>query len=291
MHRYLFVAKQALTGHVPGADSLRSVKRRWLGYRPDPANIRSTLGDLEAMEAALKSLPAGQCRPFAGARVLEVGSGWFPTVPLALALRGARQVTLTDHIPHLDTVSFAEVTKHLRQVYPAFAALPERARFEDFPFRYVAPFSADLVADGSVDIVVSRAVLEHVPPAGLDALHRQLLPKLAPGGLMVHCVDHSDHLAHHDKRISMVNFLTWPDWKHRLVNRLTRDGENRLRHSDYIRLFESTGYRVLLEQGQVHGPTAEALKKLRLQPRFQHHTADDLATLLSIYVIAPDLLR
>lgn len=283
MHRYLLVAKLALMGHAPFGDALRNVKRRLLGYKPNPGNIRDTVADLDEMQQQL--LLHG--RSFEGARVLEIGSGWFPTVPLALSLRGAREVILADHVKHLDDVSFAAACQHLASRYPSFETLAGRTRFEEFPFRYAVPFLPSGMPDCSIDVVISRAVLEHIDEPVLEQIHRQLLPKLARGGALVHCIDHSDHLAHHDKSISMLNFLSWPDWKHRLVNRLTCEGENRLRHSDYARLFERCGYRVLAEQRTVHPPSLAALAKLRLAPRFQGYAAEDLATLRSIFVLEP----
>lgn len=283
MHRHLLVAKLALMGHMPFGDALRRSKRRLLGYEPNPGNIRDTVADLDEMHERLRA----QGRSFEAARVLEIGSGWFPTIPLALALRGAREVILADHVKHLDEVSFAAATRHLKARFPSFAALGSRTRFDEFPFRYAAPFEPAQLPDASVDVVVSRAVLEHIPELTLEQIHRQLLPKLSSTAALVHCVDHSDHLAHHDKSISMLNFLTWPDWKHQLVNRLTCEGENRLRHSDYLRLFQRCGYRVLSEHRTVHEPSLAVLPRLRLAPRFQGYAAEDLATLRSVFVLEP----
>jgi hypothetical protein len=87
----------------------------------------------------------------------------------------------------------------------------------------------------------------------------------------------------------MLNFLTWPDWQHRLVNRLTREGENRLCHSDYQRLFAQAGLRVLAQGRTRHAPTAQGIGALRprLSPRFQGRSDEDLATLRSLFVLAP----
>ena len=67
-------------------------------------------------------------------------------------------------------------------------------------------------------------------------------PKIADGGRMVHLVDHSDHFEHQDKSISRVNFLTWTEEQHALVNYLVGDGENRMRHHEYPPLFEDAGF-------------------------------------------------
>ena len=101
---------------------------------------------------------------------------------------------------------------------------------------------------------------------------------------MLHCVDHSDHLEHHDKRLTKVNFLTWSDRLHTLVNALTREGENRLRHSDYVGLLAECGYEVIKANACMHEPTRQIAKGLRLAPRFRDLTPDEVAVLRSVYV-------
>jgi len=67
---------------------------------------------------------------------------------------------------------------------------------------------------------------------------------LRPGGISVHTIDYSDHYARSDSRIDRFNFLTFDDraWrKHDSAFQFV----NRLRHSDYVRIFESSGLRIL----------------------------------------------
>jgi hypothetical protein len=225
-------------------------------------------------------------RSFHQARVLEIGTGWFPTVPIMLSLRGAKKVFMTDVTPHLDDVTFTATVTFLRNEGGEFAQLRAASKVSDFALTYLAPFDLSQIPDGSIDCVISRTVLEHIPKEGLVSLFHGLRAKLSPHGFMVHCVDHSDHLGHQDKRITMVNFLTWPDWKHALVNWLTKEGENRLRHCDYVQLFQRAGYQVLLEKRQIHRETEQHLRSLTFAPRFKNRPASELATLRSLYVVA-----
>ncbi len=220
--------------------------------------------------------------------MLEIGSGWFPTIPVTLCLRGARRVFMTDLTPHMDETTFESTIAFLRSQGGEFSQLSESSAIADFPLNYLAPFDVSQLPDSSIDLVISRTVLEHIPEADLVAFLRSLRSKLTPTGAMVHCVDHSDHLEHQDKSLSKVNFLTWPDWKHRLVNWLAKGGENRLRHSDYFGVFERAGYRVVLEKAYVHSETEQALSTMKLAPRFQQRPYSELATLGSIYIVAPD---
>jgi hypothetical protein len=62
---------------------------------------------------------------------------------------------------------------------------------------------------------------------------------------MAHAIDNSNHFSHVDPTISRVNFLTWSEAKHRLVSKLAKGGENRLRHHEYGILFRRAGYVVI----------------------------------------------
>ncbi len=277
------VGRQAVLARLPFGRGLRRLKRRMVGYRPDPGNLRDTLQNWSQMRAAL-SHAGGSIE---GATVLEIGTGWFPTIPVLQCLQGAKHVYMSDLNVHLDDVSFAATLAFLRGVFPEDERLRAIRSRSDLPLTYLAPFDVNVLADGSIDLVTSRTVLEHIPPDVLVQLLKALRPKLSPRGRMVHLVDHSDHLEHSDKSISKINFLTWPERKHAWVNRLTREGENRLRHHEYPALFAEAGYRVTLEQDKVHEPTRRLAKSLPLQPHYAAMTAEQLATMASLYVLEP----
>ena len=279
----LKVAKQTILARVPFGHALRRFKRKYIGYEPDPGNLQNTLSCLKKMQWALNTLN----RSFEGATVLEIGSGWFPTIPIMLGVGGARRVLMSDLNPHMDAVTFASTLRFLKDVMPTNQRLNAISTLGDLPITYLAPFDAGAVPDGTIDFVISRTVLEHIPPGDLANLLIALHPKLSPSGLMVHLVDHSDHLEHTDKSISKINFLTWSGRKHALVNSLTRAGENRLRHHEYQPIFEMAGYQVVTTTSEVHEPTRAIAKSLRLVPPFSGMSLDQLATLTTLYVLEP----
>lgn len=276
------VFKFAVLTRIPFGDFLRRLKRRHFGYEPDPDNIRGTLEAFDQMTAALKA--AG--RSFDGATVLEIGSGWFPTIPIKLTLDGAKAVVMTDLNHHMDDVTIAATLRVLRRSFPADHRLNALTDISDLPITYLAPFDARNVPDGSIDFVISRTVLEHVPPGDLEGLLSILRSKLKPDGLMVHFIDHSDHLEHQDKTISKLNFLTWSVRKHNLVNYLIKAGENRLRHHEYPALFERAGLRVVSDVAHVHEQTLERVATLSLAKPYSEMSAVQLSALSSIYVLA-----
>ena len=277
----LVVVKKALLALVPFGDSLRRAKRRRVGYLPDIGNLETTLENYANICTAARD--AG--RPVAGARVLEIGSGWFPVIPIMLWLDGARDIVMTDFNPHMDEVTFAAALGYLRERFPERSALRVIHRLSDFPVRYLAPFAAPDLADASIDLVVSCAVLEHIEPEAITTLLASLRPKLARGGRMVHLVDHSDHLQHLDRGLSQVNFLSWGSGRHDLINRLIGEGENRLRHHQYPPIFERAGLELVSEQGDPHPAALRSLQGLRLAPPFDGMSPEQLSVLVSVYAM------
>jgi hypothetical protein len=85
-----------------------------------------------------------------------------------------------------------------------------------------------------------------------------------------------DHYSYFDSSLSPYNFLTISDRRWSLVNS-SLHYQNRLRRSDYLRLFEEAGFDVVRESAV--GPTAaelELLRRLALEPRFRSYALEDL---------------
>jgi len=94
------------------------------------------------------------------------------------------------------------------------------------------------LANNSVDIIVSNAVLEHVQ--NLDALFASMYRILKPGGLMVHAADLKSHELHHTTEL---DFLTVPDWLWWLMT-FYRGAPNRKRWSYYKNLLDAHDFKL-----------------------------------------------
>lgn len=280
----LQIIKKSVLGRIPFGNSLRQLKRRTFGYKPDPDNLINTVENLKQMQSELNSLE----RSFRGSTVLEIGSGWFPTIPLLLAMEDIKHVYMTDLTPHMDKVTFKATLEYLRQYFPNAIYLKKINRIEDIPASYMTPFDPGKLPDKSIDYIISRTVLEHIPPEEIINLFSALRPKLTPAGLMLHLIDNSDHLEFNDKSISRINFLTWGKRKHASINFLMKDGENRLRHHEYPALFKSAGFSVLSEKAIIHEVTNEIANSLKLSSPYSEMTPEQLSALTSIYILAPD---
>jgi hypothetical protein len=281
----LQVLKKMLLIRLPLSRQLRRLKRQLLGCKPDSQNISNTVQNFLQMRAELYRLGYS----FYGSTVLEIGTGWFPAIPLLLSQDEVKQVYMSDLIPHMDEVTFNEVRMFLRQAH-GFDKDNIIKTIEDIPAVYIAPFDSEKLPENSIDYVISRTVLEHISPEEMVSLFVSLRPKLSKNGLMVHLVDHSDHLEFNDKNISRINFLTWSKRKHEGINYLMRDGENRLRHHEYPALFKRAGFRVLSEQAFIHESSCKIAKTLQLAEPYAAMTPEQLAVLTSIYILAPEVI-
>jgi len=117
-----------------------------------------------------------------------------------------------------------------------------------FGIKYFAPYDASKtdLDSSSIDVCVSSHTLEHIPKQSIIDIFKELKRVLKPSGYISALIDYSDHYAHTDSSISLLNYLHFDDdaW-----NKHNHDShfQNRLRHHDYKEIFENLGYEILKE--------------------------------------------
>jgi hypothetical protein len=142
--------------------------------------------------------------------------------------------------------------------------------------RYVAPWNdASIVEPGSVDLVFSQAVLEHVED--IDATYDALFRWLKPGGVMSHQIDFRSHLLTRD----WFGHWTLPMWLWRLVKGRRPYLINRLAASAHLDSMRRHGFEIVQQVPQ----TAPPPDRKELASEFRGLTEDDLRT-SSLYLIA-----
>lgn len=238
----------------------------------------------------------------AGARFLEIGTGWRISIPLALWLRGARSVTCVDIKSLLDerTVrsDLAYVREHPDAVVRALDGrvdddrLRELIEFADRAWRlddlfrlcafdYHAPCDAAHLSfdTGSFDCQISYATLEHIPPEWLRAVHVEARRVLRGGGVGLHRIDLSDHFYRTDRSISPLNFLQFDQRTWAAIGGNRYVYTNRLRIDDYLRLFEECGFRVVACERYSNPRGLEQLRdpSFRVDESFRGKSEADLA--------------
>jgi SAM-dependent methyltransferase len=208
-----------------------------------------------------------------GLRVLEYGPGDILGVALLFYAHGAAQVQCVDRFP-LENASAKnlEVYRALLASLPAGARARGDAAFQT-PGDPASGFRPECVGyritpDGlageaaAFDLIVSRAVLEHVN--SLDATLHDVGRGLRSGGLSLHSVDLRSHNLDRDVPL---DFLTWPEWLYKMM--YSHKGfPNRLRVADYRRAIAATGLELLSMEPSASAAPADVA---RVHPHLARH--------------------
>ena len=232
----------------------------------------------------------------AGARIVELGTGACPTVPLCMYLAGAAKVFSFDRERRADPQLICELADRL-QAHVALIARESGRTLSDVEgyqgalshavgrgvslmtatanvvdYRAPADASSTSLAEASVDVIVSRSQLEHVPPPALAAGFAEARRILRPGGLIVHTIDCADHYASSDRRRGPLDYLAlsdaeWARWNTAFLY------QNRLRAKDFAELAREAGFTI--ERAQAR--RMASLEGIAPALRFAQYSPDELA--------------
>ena len=212
--KFHHLADAAVRGSIPFSSTLRELKRRLAPYEDNPGNsdycITNGLEQIGALREAGVHIR--------DADVLEFGTGWLPLIPLLFHLAGARRLVLTDVTRLMDEHTIAKARAlimgrigDVSGVLQQPAEVLEARLHMPLACDYLVPWDPESHPAASVDIVISRAVFEHVPEDELRSALAQFHRILRPGGVMCHIIDNSDHWQHRDRKLSRVDFLRYEE--------------------------------------------------------------------------------
>jgi hypothetical protein len=236
--------------------------------------------------------------PSSGYHAMELGSGWFPIVPLCLYMHGADEVSLCD----IDDLGRPELTSQALDAVIGFARTGdlekalggirterldelERARAEVMSLGHRATLERlglsvrvgdvrDLHLSRAPDLICSNTVLEHIPPDVIVGILVAFRLNARPGTVMSHLVDLCDHYAYIDEFVDVYQFLTFPERRWRLIDNSIQP-MNRLRVHQYRELYEQAGVG-LVEEQRWEGDPAD-LDRLALAAPFDSMDRADVA--------------
>lgn len=217
--------------------------------------------------------------------VLEYGPGDVPGVALLMFAYGAASVVCVDRFPVL---SLSE--QNSRTVDALLERLPEEARrraqtalrrvdgkvvsFDPGRITYLVRKSGLAGLRGTVDLVISRAVLEHVDD--LSATFADMEASLRPGGTAAHLVDLKSHGMH---RSNPLDFLSWPPALWRIMHS-HKGVPNRWRVTHYRDILKRSGLSVLRLTPTAHAAVSDvAAVRPHLARPFQAIPDEELAWL------------
>jgi SAM-dependent methyltransferase len=231
--------------------------------------------------------------------ILELGTGWYPVIPLLFYLSASGRVISIDIRKWLTHKSMiATIRKYkdwrarglladLEEVIHEdrweammnvlhHPAVPKRESISDIlGLTLLVGDARNLaLADQSIDFICSNNTFEHIPPEILRGILAEFSRVLKPGGMMSHFIDMSDHFAHFDPSINIYNFLKFSSRKwHFLDNRI--QPQNRMRLKDYRDMYSNLGIPVTEEI--IRSGDAGVLENVRVHGEFSGYSPEELA--------------
>jgi hypothetical protein len=157
---------------------------------------------------------------------------------------------------------------------------------KDIGMTYSADHATALGAPwrGNIGLMFSTGNLEHFTPDELETWMEMVGQAMRPDGVLSHVMDHRDHRWHADKSISPLLQYTLSEDDFQQVMGNSLDYHNRWLRSDWVRFFESHGYRVECRTVIPNTPDLVQIDHSRLAPPYQHADEVDLTSLVTHFV-------
>jgi hypothetical protein len=283
------IAGQKMIGSLPGGLGLYSGLQQHFTGSTDPSMIR-VRQKVDVGLAYMRQLEALDAQGvIARGTHLDIGAGWHFTIPLLFWQLGCERQYLVDVRDYARVPVVASVARLLNACETSGIGrrdLPEPGSLSLYEYltllgiTYLAPVPGRFpLPDGSITFATSTQVLLHPPRGVVRRILSEAARLLEPGGLFAATIHLYDLYADFDRRLSRFNYLRYrtPTWERAFNGSLI--AYNRLRASDYRRLFEDLPFAT--EVWEVSRPTDDDLRDLGRIPvssDFAGYDIEDLAS-------------
>jgi hypothetical protein len=235
--------------------------------------------------------------------VVEIGTGWFPIIPIGLYLCGAREIWTFDIVRLVSASTLAQVVNcfqiandsgELAQLLPLASSerigrlLEIGSIVKNTPpaeclellniHAIVGDVRSSGLAEGSTDLIFSNGVLEHISPAPLRELFAEFRRLASRDSVMCHYIGIADQFASFDRSITPFNYMRYTNRAWRWLDNPIIP-QNRLKVSDYRRAYVEAGFEIV-DVEDIEGAEGD-LDSIRLAPEFAHYSRHDLLVLYS----------
>ncbi len=228
---------------------------------------------------------------------LELGSGWYPVIPIALFLGGAKSVTSIDISPLMTGQGMLETAQKYLSWYESgklenlkpyikperLSVLKEIAEQKPTKDEMLVQLNLTLLIrdarntgfeESSFDLVCSNNTYEHIYSEILIGIIKEFQRVVKPGGVNSHFIDMSDHFAHLDQSITIYNYLRFSKKQWRRIDNSVQP-QNRLRLSDYEKMY--AGYNIEILEKEIRPGSIEDLRKVKLDAAYANYDEKDVA--------------
>ncbi len=240
---------------------------------------------------------------------VEIGTGWFPIIPVGLYLCGAGEILTYDIVRLLEPDTFARMVECfclLESTGELYEFLPgaRRERVANFvrlassagglsPVEFLSRLNIHAIIgdvcdlplrSGSVDLVFSNGVLEHLQPALLARAMAEARRICGWASVMSHFNVTCDQFADYDRSITHFNYLRYSERAWRWLDS-PMIPQNRFRVSDYIRTYTEAGFEIVARK-DINGAEAD-LARVAVAPEFTSYPREELLVLFSWLITRP----
>jgi SAM-dependent methyltransferase len=231
-------------------------------------------------------------RPLGSSTFYEFGAGWDMIIPLAFYAFGVERQILVDirNLLRRDLVN--DSVKKYERISLDFVLPRKPHRYIDDKRRDLAPLLKEYygivyqapcdarhtgIESCSVDCITSTSTLEHIRVQDIQKILEECHRILRDDGIMSFQIDYQDHYSYFDHNLSVYNFLQYSD-KSWMWFSPPLHYQNRLRHRDYLDLFQKAGFEVVAECRR-DGTEADlkTISRLSLDEKYSAYSLSELA--------------
>lgn len=237
---------------------------------------------------------------------LELGTGWYPIVPIGLYLTGAPKIytldlssllkkknvlgTIAKFLEHQNSGNLKKyglniLNERVENLVSILKLSSDKDLVEiltELKVTYLVGDASKLeLSPSTVDFIVSNNTFEHIHENALKSILKEFKRILKPNGLMSHFIDMSDHFAHLDKSITIYNFLRFSDFWWKVIDNDIQP-QNRLRIIHYRNLYKELAIPIREEVNR-EGDYG-LLKQVKLDKKYSGISQADIAVSHSLFV-------
>ena len=285
---YSKVTTQHILSLLPRGDSIY----RWLqdnvtkSTPPSKPMVQEKLNRAQSYIQILEDFR--DMKYFREGTLLDFGSGYHFTIPLAFYELGSKSQLLIDYkriareetvFPIVDLIPRCKYHKRPIRALPNTDNHNLDTYLPQLGIKYVAPVSGRIPADDkSISVITMTSVLQYPSRAQVRQILEESARVLKPGGYLIGMIDLSDQYHLFDESLSHFNFLRYEEkvWNRWFRNKFA--GNNRLRPSDYDTLLEGIPLKKMVWDKVTHKTVdfRKELNRIKISSDFAGYTQEDL---------------
>lgn len=291
---------QNLLSRIPSGEQVNYLLSRYVTGHV-PASEATFRRDVSFAQQYLEAFRKYGGRSIEEGRFYEFGGGWDLIVALTFYSLGVNRQVVVDLRkilrPSLVAMTATRLNR-LAQESKCMRLLPdleEPLRMQplidmlrkNYGIEYIAPFDARKSGWGSasIDYITATKVLCHIPEPDLQLIMGECGRILRNDGLAAFVIDYRDQYSYSDASIGPYNYLQFADNEWNRFNPPLHY-QNRMRHSDYLRVFEQAGFEPVVAAGaRPDDAIDKSFDAIKLAARFASYDVQDLKTVRGEFVL------